>query len=86
MAADGSSGPGPDAAATRREDRARLEDFAMTDTLNVGKPIRDTRSFDVPCAADLFESYAGLPDKIAGKMLWHAAGQRDDAVSRTDAS
>jgi acyl-CoA reductase-like NAD-dependent aldehyde dehydrogenase len=47
--------------------RTRLEDFAMTDTLNVGKPIRDTRGFDVPCAADLFESYAGLPDKIAGK-------------------
>jgi acyl-CoA reductase-like NAD-dependent aldehyde dehydrogenase len=47
--------------------RERLEAFAMTDTLNVGKPIRDTRGFDVPCAADLFESYAGLPDKIAGK-------------------
>lgn len=49
--------------------RERLEDFAMTDTLNVGKPIRDTRGFDVPCAADLFESYAGLPDKIAGKCF-----------------
>jgi len=47
--------------------RDNLEDFAMTDTLNVGKPIRDTRSFDVPCAADLFESYAGLCDKISGK-------------------
>ncbi|MBC8115285.1 MAG: aldehyde dehydrogenase [Candidatus Saccharimonas sp.] len=47
--------------------REKLEDFAMTDTLNVGKTIRDTRSFDVPCGADLFESYAGLPDKIAGK-------------------
>lgn len=47
--------------------RARLEDLAMTDTRNVGKPIRDTRGFDVPCAADLFESYAGLADKIAGK-------------------
>ncbi|MFN9975686.1 MAG: aldehyde dehydrogenase family protein, partial [Phycisphaerae bacterium] len=23
----------------------------------------------VPCAADLFESYAGLPDKIAGKCF-----------------
>ncbi len=49
--------------------RDRLEDFAMTDTLNVGKPIRDTRGFDVPCAADLFESYAGLPDKISGKCF-----------------
>ena len=47
--------------------RAKIDDLALTDTLNVGKPIRDTGSFDVPCAADLFESYAGLPDKIAGK-------------------
>jgi len=47
--------------------RERLDEFALTDTLNVGKPIRDTRGFDVPCAADLFESYAGLADKIAGK-------------------
>ncbi|MCX7396469.1 MAG: aldehyde dehydrogenase family protein [Planctomycetales bacterium] len=49
--------------------RENLEDLAMTDTLNVGKPIRDTRGFDIPCAADLFESYAGLPDKIAGKCF-----------------
>ncbi len=47
--------------------RERLDDFALTDTLNIGKPIRDTRGFDVPCAADLFESYAGLADKIAGR-------------------
>lgn len=47
--------------------RQQLEEFAMTDTLNIGKPIRDTRGFDVPCAADLFESYSGLPDKIAGQ-------------------
>lgn len=47
--------------------RDHLEEFALIDTRNVGKPIRDTRGFDVPCAADLFESYAGLPDKIAGK-------------------
>ncbi|NLX54933.1 MAG: aldehyde dehydrogenase family protein [Planctomycetaceae bacterium] len=46
--------------------RAELDELAMTDTRNIGKPIRDTRGFDVPCAADLFESYAGLADKIAG--------------------
>lgn len=49
--------------------RASLDDLAMTDTLNVGKPIRDTRGFDVPCSADLFESYAGLPDKISGRCF-----------------
>ena len=47
--------------------RANLDALAKTDTLNVGKPIRDTLGFDIPCAANLFESYAGLPDKIAGK-------------------
>lgn len=47
--------------------RASMHDLAMTDTLNIGKPIRDTLGFDIPCAADLFESYAGLPDKIAGR-------------------
>lgn len=46
--------------------RGAMHDLAMTDTLNIGKPIRDTLGFDIPCGADLFESYAGLPDKIAG--------------------
>lgn len=47
--------------------RESLADLAMTDTLNIGKPIRDTLGWDAPVAADLFETYAGLPDKIAGK-------------------
>jgi acyl-CoA reductase-like NAD-dependent aldehyde dehydrogenase len=49
--------------------RDRVDELAMTDTLNIGKPIRDTRGFDAPVTADLFESYAGLPDKIAGKCF-----------------
>ncbi len=49
--------------------RENLDDLALTDTLNVGKPIRDSAGFDVPCAADLFESYAGLCDKVAGKCF-----------------
>ena len=49
--------------------RASLHDLAMADTLNIGKPIRDTLGFDVPVSADLFETYAGLPDKIAGKCF-----------------
>lgn len=47
--------------------RKHAEDFAMTDTLNIGKPIRDSRGFDVPASIELFESYAGLTDKIAGR-------------------
>ena len=49
--------------------RDSLNDLAMTDTLNIGKPIRDTPGFDVPCAADLFESYAGLPEQNCRELL-----------------
>lgn len=49
--------------------RERADELALTDTLNVGKPIRESKGFDVPCAIELFESYAGLPDKIAGKCF-----------------
>jgi acyl-CoA reductase-like NAD-dependent aldehyde dehydrogenase len=47
--------------------RETVNDLAMTDTLNIGKPIRDTLGWDAPVSADLFETYAGLPDKISGK-------------------
>ncbi len=47
----------------------RAEEFSMTDTLNIGKPIRDTRGWDTPVSVQLFESYAGLCDKIAGKCF-----------------
>lgn len=49
--------------------RKRFDDLSITDTLNVGKPIRDTKGWDTPVSADLFESYAGLCDKIAGKCF-----------------
>lgn len=57
--------------------RETAEDLAMTDTLNIGKPIRDTLGFDIPCGADMLESYAGLPDKIAG----HSYGGLPDNVT-----
>ena len=47
--------------------RESVNDLAMTDTLNIGKPIRDSLGFDAPVTADLFETYAGLCDKISGK-------------------
>ncbi len=49
--------------------RERQQELALTDTLNIGKPLRDTAGFDIPCAADLFESFAGLSDKIGGKCF-----------------
>jgi acyl-CoA reductase-like NAD-dependent aldehyde dehydrogenase len=49
--------------------RQRIDELSMTDTLNIGKPIRDTRGWDTPVSAELIESYAGLCDKIAGKCF-----------------
>jgi acyl-CoA reductase-like NAD-dependent aldehyde dehydrogenase len=49
--------------------RKRSEEFSMTDTLNIGKPISDTRGWDTPVSVQLLESYAGLADKIAGKCF-----------------
>ena len=47
--------------------RKRFDELSLTDTLNMGKPIRDMKGWDTPVSAELFESYAGLCDKIAGK-------------------
>jgi len=49
--------------------RKRFDELSLTDTLNMGKPIRDTKGWDTPVSAQLFESYAGLCDKIAGKCF-----------------
>lgn len=57
--------------------RDNVDDLALTDTLNVGKPLRDTKGFDIPCAASLFETYGGLSDKIGGKCF----GMQPDNVT-----
>lgn len=49
--------------------RASMDDLALTDTLNVGKPIRDSKGFDLPAAVELLESFAGLADKISGRCF-----------------
>lgn len=53
--------------------RARLDEFAMTDTLNVGKPIRDTRGFDVPCGGSV-RKLCGPDRQNRREMLWYVAG------------
>ncbi len=50
--------------AARIERRAR--DFAMLETLNVGKPIRETRRIDIPGAADHFRYFAGVLRNLHG--------------------
>jgi aldehyde dehydrogenase (NAD+) len=48
----------------------RAREFAIIETLDVGKPIGQTREFDVPLAAGHFFYYAGW----AGKLAWAQAG------------
>ena len=45
------------------QDRAR--EFAVAETLDGGKPIRESRDFDVPMAAAHFFYHAGWADKLA---------------------
>jgi aldehyde dehydrogenase (NAD+) len=46
--------------------RARSESFAILDTLDAGRPIRDTGAPSTEGAARLFDYYAGLADKLRG--------------------
>jgi aldehyde dehydrogenase (NAD+) len=43
----------------------RAREFAVIETLDGGKPIRESRDFDVPLAANHFFYYAGWADKLA---------------------
>ena len=45
---------------------ARADEFALRETVDVGKPTTPTRSFDVPQAAALFAYYAGLTAELDG--------------------
>ena len=42
----------------------RAREFAVLETLDGGKPIRESRDFDVPTAANHFFYYAGWADKL----------------------
>lgn len=42
----------------------RAREFAIVETLDGGKPIRESRDFDVPTAANHFFYYAGWSDKL----------------------
>ena len=44
------------------QDRAR--EFAVAETINGGKPIKESRDFDVPMAAAHFFYHAGWADKL----------------------
>ena len=44
-------------------------ELAQLETLNNGKPLRETQSADLPLTIETFEYYAGLADKIHGETL-----------------
>jgi len=45
---------------------ARTEEFAMLETLNVGKPIKESRYIDVASMIDTLTFYAGISDVLDG--------------------
>ncbi|MFQ6098583.1 MAG: aldehyde dehydrogenase family protein, partial [Armatimonadota bacterium] len=44
----------------------RLDDLALLETRDNGKPLNDTKTGDIPGASAFFEFYAGLADKVDG--------------------
>ena len=48
--------------------RANLDELALLESLDVGKPIRDTTSVDVPSAARTIQWYAEAIDKVYGEI------------------
>ena len=48
--------------------KARAQDFALLETLNNGKPIREALHFDVPAAIGQFELFAGADEVLLGAL------------------
>jgi aldehyde dehydrogenase (NAD+) len=48
---------------------AELDDLAALETLDNGKPIRDSRAADLPLVIDCLRYYAGYADKIHGQTI-----------------
>ncbi len=49
--------------------RDHAEKLALLETADSGKPIRFSRTIDIPSAADAFDYYAGWADKLSGETL-----------------
>lgn len=48
--------------------RAHRDELALTETLNMGKPIADAKSIDVRATADCFSYYGEAADKVYGEV------------------
>jgi phenylacetaldehyde dehydrogenase len=56
---------------------AHLEEFALLESLDNGKPLAVARAADVPLAADMFHYMAGWATKIEGSTIPISAGDQD---------
>lgn len=54
--------------------RERNDALAKWETLDTGKPLRESQSVDIHWAADCFEYYAGVAPTLSGEHLHHANG------------
>ena len=48
---------------------AHVEEFAYLETIDIGKPISESKNIDVPFVADLFHYYAGWANKFHGETI-----------------
>lgn len=55
----------------------RIDEFAMLETLNVGKPITESTSFDIPMTAECFEFYANFIAGVQGDCIPTGGGLLD---------
>jgi len=49
--------------------RENVEEVAILETLDNGKPIFESRYVDIPMVADVFQYYAGWADKVHGEVI-----------------
>ena len=60
--------------------REKRQELALLDTLDAGRPIRDTTSRDVERAARIFEFFAGITDRLRGASIPVQPGFRNHTV------
>lgn len=49
--------------------RNKTDELALLDAIDAGKPLKDNKYGDIPLCIRIFEYYAGVPDKFAGKTF-----------------
>ena len=60
----------------------KAREFAVLETMDGGKPIKESRDLDVPLAAAHFFYYAGWADKLDHALLRPAGARRSASADR----